>query len=486
MNNQNKILTFFPQSIVHYAILVYALALLSCLILYNKYSLVWYWILFGFVEVVFFFYFTKKITKEWGGLRTKSFSYTLFRTSFIIRLVYVLLSYLFYYEMTGTEFDFGAADVLFYDDAGRYLAECMRNGHWDLFDELQKYSGTGFSDSGYCIYLSIIYVITDNSIIFTRFLKALWGAWTVLLIYKLAQRNFDESVARIASIMCMLMPNLIYYCGLHLKEVEMVFLEILFVERVDSILREKSYKLIDIFILGAIILFLFTMRTALAAVLILALGFSLLLSKDNTISKSRKVLLIVAMILFTSIMFIGNTRIGKDVIEMWQTGSSQQSTNMEWRANRKDSQGRTQKYAKYAGAAVFAPMIFTIPFPTMVETEGQENQKMIHGGNFDKNITSFFTILTMFIMLLSGKWRQHVLPIAVLCGYLGVLALSSFAHSERFHLPTVPLALMFAAYGVSLYKTHIKYQRWFTYWCILMYFAAVSWNWFKLSGRGMI
>lgn len=486
MNNQNKILTYLPQSIVHNAIFVYVLALLSCTILYNKYSLVWYWILFGIVEVVAFFYFSNKISKEWENLGRKSFSRTLFKTSFIIRFVYVLLSYLFYYEMTGTEFDFGAADVIFYNDAGRYLAECIKNGHWNLFDELQKYSGTSFSDSGYCIYLSTIYVITDNSIIFTRLLKALWSAWTVLLIYKLAQRNFGESVARIASIMCMLMPNLIYYCGLHLKEVEMVFLEILYVERVDSILREKSYNFTDAFILGVIILFLFTMRTALAVVLILALGFSLLLSKDNSITKSRKVLLIVAMTFFTSVMFIGNTSIGKDVINMWQTGSSQQATNMEWRSTRKDSQGRTQKFARYAGAVVFAPMIFTIPFPTMVETEGQENQKMIHGGNFVKNITSFFTILTMFVMLLSGRWRQHVLPIAVLCGYLGVLVFSSFAHSERFHLPTVPLALMFAAYGISVFKTKIKYQRWFTYWCVLMYIAAVSWNWFKLAGRGMI
>lgn len=28
-----------------------------------------------------------------------------------------------------------------------------------------------------------------------------------------------------------------------------------------------------------------------------------------------------------------------------------------------------------------APMIFVIPFPTMVETPGQENQRLINGGD---------------------------------------------------------------------------------------------------------
>ena len=150
-----------------------------------------------------------------------------------------------------------------------------------------------------------------------------------------------------------------------------------------------------------------------------------------------------------------------------------------------DKGGNVQKFAKYAGAAVFAPMIFTIPFPTMTEVPGQENLKMIHGGNFVKNITSFFTILALFILLFSGDWRKHVLPIAILCGYLVVLTFSSFAQSERFHLPSVPFAMMFAAYGIS-YMRNPKYKRWFRMWCVLMFIAAIAWNWFKLAGRGMI
>jgi hypothetical protein len=167
---------------------------------------------------------------------------------------------------------------------------------------------------------------------------------------------------------------------------------------------------------------------------------------------------------------------------MWQTGGSTQQTNMEWRTIRDN--GNT--FAKYAGAAVFAPMIFTIPFPTMTETPLQENQKMIHGGNFVKNITSYFTIMALLVLMVTGNWRKHVLPITVLCGYLVVLVFSSFAQSERFHIPILPLSLMFAAAGISLIKENPWIKQYFNYWCVLMFIAAIAWNWFKLAGRGMI
>ena len=57
----------------------------------------------------------------------------------------------------------------------------------------------------------------------------------------------------------MLMPNLIYYCGLHLKEIEMTFLIILFLERTDYVIRLQKYNLINILlpILTAGLLFFF-------------------------------------------------------------------------------------------------------------------------------------------------------------------------------------------------------------------------------------
>ena len=111
---------------------------------------------------------------------------------------------------------------------------------------------------------------------------------------------------------------------------------------------------------------------------------------------------------------------------------------------------------------------------------------MIHGGNYVKNIISFFTIAALFIMLLSGNWRRYVLPVSILCGYLMVLVFSNFAHSERFHLPILPLHLMLAAYGISQMNKLRILKKGYPWWCALMFVAALAWNWFKLAGRGMI
>jgi hypothetical protein len=106
-------------------------------------------------------------------------------------------------------------------------------------------------------------------------------------------------------------------------------------------------------------------------------------------------------------------------------------------------------------------------------------------GNFIKNIMSCFTILAMVMLLMSGKWREHLLPMSFLIGYLIVLTMSVFAQAERFHQPIMPLEFMFAAYGLSIAVTKKKYKRWFTYWCALMFVAVIVWNWFKLAGRGL-
>ena len=103
-----------------------------------------------------------------------------------------------------------------------------------------------------------------------------------------------------------------------------------------------------------------------------------------------------------------------------------------------------------------------------------------------KNIMSCFTIFALVMLLMSGKWREHLLPLSFMLGYLVVLAVSVFAQSERFHQPVMPFEFMFAAYGLSIAVTKPKYKRWFAYWCVLMFVAAIAWNWFKMAGRGLV
>ena len=262
----------------------------------------------------------------------------------------------------------------------------------------------------------------------------------------------------------------------------MVFLAVLFVEQADQMLRSRQFtawKVIPVLLIAAAI---FTVRTPLGLVALLALVFSIVMSSTRVVSWGKRI--VVGFMAIALIGIVAGNRIEEKSRMLWESVEShQQEGNMEWRSERDNGNA----FAKYAGAAVFAPMIFTIPFPTMVRPfEGQEVQQLLHGGNIIKNILSGFTILALVILMVSGKWREHLLPLSFVVGYLIVLVFSSFAHSERFHQPVMPLEFMFAAYGLSIALEKKKYKRWFTYWCVLIFVAAIAWNWFKLKGRGMI
>ena len=109
---------------------------------------------------------------------------------------------------------------------------------------------------------------------------------------------------------------------------------------------------------------------------------------------------------------------------------------------------------------------------------------MVNGNNYVKNILSFFVILAFYLIIKRKLWRKHTLLIAYILTYLGILALSHFAQSERFHLPALPIALIFAAYGIS--EMTNQYKKLFDYWTVFILVVIIGWCWFKLAGRGLV
>ena len=396
----------------------------------------------------------------------------IFWTALVVRIFYVIIIYFYYIYNTGQPHAFGSADELFYVSMGAL----WRDYGIDTFKDQLKAS-VSFSDSGYCWWLAFENLIFGTGVLIPRLIKCLIDAFTCVLVYNLAKRNFEDTTARMAAIFCMLMPNFWYYCGVTLKETEMAFLVVLFVERADYFLRQPKFRVKD-WILPVLIAFvLFTFRTALAAVLVMALVCAIIFGQGRQLATWKKVT--YSLFFIVIMMLVVRVEIVQEVQEIW-VGSGDQSKGLEWRAEREGGNA----FAKYAGAAVFAPIIFTIPFPTMVDIPMQENQMMLNGANYIKNIMSGFTIFALFLLLFRKEWRKHVLPLAVMGGYLVVLVFSNFAQSERFHFPALPFELMFAAYGISQLKA--KHRTWFNIWIVFVCIAIVGWSWFKLAGRGMV
>lgn len=489
-----------PKWVSSYAIGFYIAASLVITFAYSAYSMAWYYMLSGIVAVLSIFLWGRYQMDKWSTykvIKERNFEKKLFWLAFLPRLAWMILIYVINMNSYEDAFGFENGDAVYYDELAQFVASLIKDGNFHFYDEISHWSNhNDISDMGYGIYAGFVYWLTGSggeittngavevsheSIIALRLIKCILSSITVLLIYRLAKRNFDQQTARMAAIFVALWPNFWYYCGTHLKETEMVFLGVLFVEQADQMLRSKKFtawKVIPVLLIGTAI---FGFRTPLAVVAFLAILFTVVMSSTKVVSWGKRILVgLLAIVLIGVTMGNRLEEQSKELIEKVQ--SDQQKENMTWRSEKK--QGNS--FAKYAGATVFAPMIFTLPFPSMVRPfEGQEVQQLLNGGNFVKNIISCFTIFAMIMLLISGKWRDHLLPLSFMLGYLVVLTMSSFAHSERFHQPVMPFEFMFAAYGLSLAMTKKKYKRWYLYWCVLMFVAALAWNWFKLKGRGL-
>lgn len=476
--------TYLPKYIAQYSIVAYLVSISIVSILYiNQIFPFWLW-LFGIGSILLFFLGSNYFTKMWHNISSATFVNKLLLSAFLIRLVYVIFIYYFNWNHYGTYYESSDGDITFYVPAALQIVEQLSSGSFSEVIQTWLSWGVDVSDMGYIIYLSIVYLITGgiSDVVIPLILKSLYGAITCVFIYRIAQRHFGEHVARMTGIFCMLHFTLIWWCGSMMKETEMIFLVTWYVNIADKVLSQEYFKLKDL--IGAIILCgcIFTFRAALSLVGFLALFVAIILSDSKAIKLSNKIIIgLLVAIVFVVAYSGGLSNIIEDA-QIAITDTSGQQANMEMRAARAEG----NRFAKYAGAAVFAPMIFTIPFPTMAYTfMDQEHIMMNSGGYFIKNVLSFFVIWVMFMLLFSGKWRKHVFPIAMLCGYLLALVFSNFAQSGRFHMPIIPLFMMFAAYGISFLNIK-QISKWYNYALILEIFICVAWAWFKLAGRGLI
>ena len=450
--------------------MIYFISLAIVSIIFINHMMKFDYLIIGIAWILLFFLLSVRYTRKWADIPEKNYTRKLFFTALTFRIVWVLFSYIYYFIKTGLPFEFGSSDALAYHDAAIWMKEI---GWSQTMDYLSTKS---IADSGYPIYLTILYTIFGDSVLIVRILKAVLGAWSCVLLYKLASRNVGEEAGRMAGIFCCLMPNLIMYCGLHLKEIEMIFLTIAALERADNLLRTKV-TFWKVLLVAALVISLFTFRTVLGVTVIFAIGTSLVFSSSTIMSSWNRVVLITWAII--AIMVMAGGTIANEAQSLWEHRSENQTAKRDWQVR------KGVEWAKYATGTVMAPMMFVLPFPTMVDVDEQYNQQLIHAGNFVKNFMGIFVIIAVFDAILRRKnWRDLSLLGSFVISYLGVICMSGFANSERFLLPGLPFLLIMAAYGISILDK--SYFKWVKLWYWVVPVMVIGWAVFKLGSRGIL
>lgn len=437
----------------------------------------WYWVLAGIIEVSLFYILSSETEKGWKKTNEDVFERRLFWGTVLIRLFWILGFYLFTTNVWHTPWEqpIGASmDSTGYYYEALWLKDMVLNK--DISPYL-LYISESLDDAGYPIFLGLLSLLTNESILATRFPNMFFDAWTVVLTYRIAKGNFGERVARHAGIFTMLMPMVIFFTGTTMKESLMLMLATWALERGDYTIRNRRFIGICFFEFLLITASLLLFRTALAWVLALSFICALLFSSEKVISIPRRFVIILALI-FGGLFFSGGVIMdqGSEIIGQIEAN---EGANLEFRANRSGG----NKLAARLNKGVFAPIMFTIPFPTMVSIEGQNIQQLQNGGYYIKNVLSFFVIFSLIVLLKRKAWGGNVMVIAYLIGYLIALALSSFAHSGRFHHPVIPIEMIFAALGMSFIKDK-RQADFFDLFLLVEFLLIIVWNGFKLRGRG--
>ena len=186
----------------------------------------------------------------------------------------------------------------------------------------------------------------------------------------------------------------------------------------------------------------------------------------------------LALWIFILIAVLISGKVMNEIELVYKYRSENQQTGMQSRA----TQVGGNSFARYGTAAIFAPMIVAIPFPSFTNAnQEQQNQQMFSGGYFTKNIYSFFVLVALLLLIKLKEWREHLLIITFFGTYLIIVAMSNFAVAERFHLPAVPFLLCLAGFGI----THItkKEKKWYLPYVVFMVFVIIAWNYIKIAGR---
>lgn len=464
---------FFPKQIAYRAIIIYLAALTVISIYFFDYAMkAWYFIM-GISWVLGFFLLTSYWSKRWNNIAPLRYIETIVLIALSIRLVWVIASFFYYIDVTGIPFEFETADALGYHNEAEWLAGENWSVVWNYYFGP---GSTGISDVGYPLYLTVLYKIFGPTIIIPRIIKAFLSTFTCILLYRLASRTFGEGVGRMAGIMCALMPNFIIYCGYHLKETEMLFIEVAFLERLDYLIRNKQYRFFSILIPSLLAGSMFFFRTVLGAAAIFSFATTVLISTESSMGGRMKRVILIGWGLLCLILFSGGTAM-TEVEALWE----EKDYNLDRRRITQTARGN--QWAQYATGSVMAPLAVVLPFATMVDVDQQYSQQTKSGGNYIRNFMGFFAILAVYEAFRRRTWRQFALIGSFVVAYLGIVSLSGFSNSERFLLPGLPGLIMMWAYGISALKRNSF--RLLAPWCIVVLLMEIGWAYFKLGSRGL-
>ena len=455
-------------------ILFLLLILIAAGLIFFRYNFISFgYIAFAVVSIVIFFKGLENIPKYLisGNIPLKLFWFTI-----LIRIGIVFILYLYYYTSVhspyGEFFAPNAEDATGY----HYIARWMAADFWSGEINYEYYTALmgSHSDMGYIYWTLPWYIVFGPHLWLQGIFNLIVGAWSVVLVYKIALYQFTKKIAILSAVMTMLYSSFILYTSSSLKEMVLIWVMLVAIYHFQLYLKLHKQKALNLFIAMLFIFFLAFFRNFLVILLSFAFFMGLYFN-----SKRGSNLQLIIFILFGAGSLIALGNIFGFSNEIQSTVDSAPDM-FEGVVSRRAGNALA---VKFASLPVF--LLYTIPGPlvSFVKTGDQQTIWLQFSGFFIRNVLMFFYAYGLY-SLIRNSFRPNIFLIIITLGYLFIMAYTGYVTNGRYHLVAAPLLFFFSAYGYSIMTS--KKIKWFDIFLIFIFILNMGWNYFKLLGRGLM
>jgi 4-amino-4-deoxy-L-arabinose transferase-like glycosyltransferase len=463
----------------NYFFIFILLTLLFNSVFFNKYLMPLNWLLIGGLVIIIMIGSFIHFNIKWISINAKEFQKKIFTLSLLVNLISLFFIYLLCYLYNGTFFEPGAADSINYHETSSLLAKNYSNGNYNFEQYLDV---RDYSDYGYFWFLSYVYYIFGPYTLIARLFNVIFFALTVKSVYKITEITYDTSIAKTAALITAFSPSLLFFIGVNLKEIVMIFILVSAVLSASKILilQDNNPKNYFLLILSIISLFLF--RTVLGMVFIASfLIFYVLNIKLK--KKIHKILSVLGTLVSISLVvyYLNSIGIISTILEVF--GQSESQTDAELNDKISRGAGGGLSVQKVLVVPLLFVSVLIAPFATLVFLDEQVEIAWLFSGNLIKNILVFFALFGIWFSFKYFR-KQTSLIISILFSYCIVLAVSAQTTSSRYQLVTIPFLNIFVAFGI--HKLNSRQSKLFIPYLFFIFLAIFAWNYFKLSIRNLI
>ncbi|WP_430905500.1 hypothetical protein [Maribacter sp. 2-571] len=457
--------------------LFFTLAVLLChIVFFPNYIMPLPILLVGFATVLFFFLGVRAYVNGWKN--RSDFATRLFFHSLMYRLLAVAAMYVLTmeYDPANLPFEIAASDAWNYHYSGVIVADALDQNR-NVFQALSHFWKSE-ADYGFSLCIGFIYTIFGKSVTAVKILNAILGSVTVLRIYQITQFAYGEKQARIAGILTMLMPPLLWFTGMLLKETLLIFLIANIGYYCTKIIKTSAFRIVNTLMVLLLFGSIFFFRTVLVPLLVGCVLLQIVFYRTRNKNYRVFASFITLILIFGSLFITYELSMDKHIESAIEASSEQFGNELD-----KASKDRGINYT----AALVSPLLISgaiiTPFPSLLDFEERQLGIYAHFQNeIVRNIMYFFVFIGLFRFI---KFRKAtaIFPASFAVLYIMILAVSGISFQDRFQILALPFLIVFMSDGIAV-DYHQKEKHWFVY-LGFIFFAILAWNMFKLSNRGL-